>query len=309
MAITLIKQTASPNMGIMITVSLVVHLFLFLHIKEIYRLKQDFKKPEPPIKIEVMLQEISKPALIATAPLAVIPSPLVETPPPPLEKPPVEVPPPVVESTPVIPPPPITEDARISQPVIPIPEPVKEKKEKIKVVKKKVIVEQKKKPLKKIQEIKKRVEPIAKVPPMPTPVPLPHSSSPTTTTTQNRVSQKSAAQPVVKATALVKAPIASQSDKLLAKAYFNSMRLMIEKNKRYPQMARRRNQEGSVRVRFIIDSNGNVNSLEIVKACDYESLNKAALEAVRRSAPFAKPPASISRDALKLELTINFKLI
>ncbi|MBF0389077.1 MAG: energy transducer TonB [Desulfamplus sp.] len=297
MEITLEKQAGSPSMGIMITVSLVVHLFLFLHIEEIYRLKRDFKKPEPPIKIEVMLQEIPKPAPIAPAPL-------------------VAVPPPVVEPIPVIPPPPITEDSRISQPVIPIPEPVKEKKKEIikKVIKTKVVVEEKKKTVKKIQQIEKRVEQIAKIPPMPASVPLPHSASPTTTTTQNgvaqnRVSQKSVAQPVIKASTLVKAPIVSQSDKLLAKAYFNSMRLMIEKNKRYPQMARRRNQEGSVRVRFLIDSNGNVNSLEIVKGCSYESLNNAALEAVRKASPFTKPPASISKDALKLELTINFKLI
>ncbi|MBF0211600.1 MAG: hypothetical protein HQK68_12030, partial [Desulfamplus sp.] len=226
MAITLEKQAGSPSMGIMITVSLVVHLFLFLHIDEIYRLKRDFKKPEPPIKIEVMLQEIPKPAPIApTSPLAAVPPPVVETPSP------------VVEPIPVIPPPPITEDSRISQPVIPIPEPVKEKKKEIikKVIKTKVVVEEKKKPVKKIQKIEKRVEQIPKVPPMPASVPLPHSASPTTTTTQNgvaqnRVSQKSVAQPVIKASTLVKAPIVSQSDKLLAKAYFNSMRLMIEKN-------------------------------------------------------------------------------
>ncbi|MBF0229392.1 MAG: energy transducer TonB [Desulfamplus sp.] len=295
MAITLEKQTASPNMVIMITVSFVVHLFIFLHIEDIYRLKQDFKKSEPTIKIEVMLQEIPKPAPIATAPLAVIPPPVVENPPSVESLPPVENPPIVAEIIPVIiPPPPITEDARISQPVIPIPESaVKEKKKELikKIVKKKEIVKNQIKPLQRIQEPKIIREPSPEVSVLKQAPPL------------RNLPQISVPQP------LFKPPSASQSDKLLAKAYFNSMRLMIEKNKRYPQMARRRNQEGSVRVRFIIDSNGNVNSLEIVKTCDYESLNKAALEAVRRAAPFAKPPASISRDALKLELTINFKLI
>ena len=270
MAITLEKQTASPNMVIMITVSLVVHLFIFLHIEEIYRLKQHFKKPELPIKIEVMLQEIPKSAPIASAPLAA-----------------------VLEPIPVIPPPPITEDSRISQPIIPMPELVKEKKKEIirKIVKKKEIVKDQIKPLQRIQEPKIIRESSPEVSALKQAPPL------------RNLPQISVPQP------LLKPPSTSQSDKLLAKAYFNSMRLMIEKNKRYPQMARRRNQEGSVRVRFVIDKNGNVNSLEIVKGVDYESLNKAALEAVRRAAPFAKPPASISRDALKLELTINFTLI
>lgn len=192
--------------------------------------------------------------------------------------------------------------APASEPItipVPIPEPIKEeikkkipntppvipikKIERVEPIKKKVIIK-KKKPIK----IKERPEPVNKavekplieqkvVLPIQTDKPVMSSSSVKIAVSGVKNSTSARLNPQ---------PSSSQSDEISAKVYFNAMRLMIEKNKRYPQMARRRNQEGSVRVRFLIDNNGNINSLEIVKA-EYESLNKAALEAVRRSAPFA----------------------
>lgn len=285
MALTLEQQKNRPNMGVMITISLVVHIFIFMQISELHRLKPEFEKPEPPIKIEVTLKEIPKPL-------------------------------PVAEATPAVVTPPITEDSRIIQPAPPIPEPVKipepvvkkvapveePPKKRVKPVKKKVIVEQKKKPPKPevVREVVEEPAVTAKPAVVEQQVAAPMQIIPINATPSAEAAPQRRVLPSAQP---------SQSDEISAKAYFNAMRLMIEKNKRYPQMARRRNQEGSVRVRFLIDKSGNVNSLEIVKKSDYASLDQAALEAVRRAAPFSKPPASISREALKLELTINFKLI
>jgi len=269
----------------MITISLVVHIFIFMQISELHRLKPHFEKPEPPLKIEVTLKEIPKPPPMAEADHA------------------APVAPPVPEELKIPQPePPLPEPVKIAEPVVKKVEPVNKPIKKVKPVRKKVIVEQKKKPTK--PEVVREVveEPVV--------------------TADKAVVEEQIAAPMqttaIDSTALVKAapqkralPSSqpSQSDEISAKAYFNAMRLMIEKNKHYPQMARRRNQEGSVRVRFLIDKSGNVNSLEIIKKSHYASLDQAALEAVRRAAPFSKPPASISRNALKLELTINFKLV
>lgn len=303
MAIALEREKKINVMGIMVTFSLIVHLFVFTHISEIYKLKPDFKKKDEPIKIEVILQEIPKPAPIKIPPHS---APVINKPVEPVKPQPVKIPPPIPE--------PIKEVKIEEKPKI---LPVKERK-KAEPARKKVVVEKRKKPVEKIEKLKE----------MPAIV---NKSVEKPITTQTKVvvpalnalpvqAVKSTLSPSpVKALPTVKTPpasaqtnphpLSSKSDEISAKAYFNTMRLMIEKNKRYPQMARRRNQEGSVRIRFLIDNNGNVNALEIVKKAEYESLNKAALEAVRRAAPFAKPPASVAKSALKLELTINFKLI
>lgn len=280
MALTLEQQKSRPNMGIMIAFSIVVHIFIFIHISELNRLKPEFEKPEPPIKIEVTLKEIPKPL------------------------PPAPATPPVKEELKITPPaPPIPEPVKIPEPVVKKVEPVKEPpKKRVKPVKKKIIVEQKKKPPKPevVREVVEEPAATAKPAVVEQQVAAPMQITPINATPSAEAAPQRRVLPSAQP---------SQSDEISAKAYFNAMRLMIEKNKRYPQMARRRNQEGSVRVRFLIDKSGNVNSLEIVKKSDYASLDQAALEAVRRAAPFSKPPASISREALKLELTINFKLI
>jgi len=286
---TLEQRTKMPNMGLMLTISLVVHIFIFMHISELHRFKPEFEKPEPPIKIEVTLKEIPKPLPMAepdhAAPVA----------------------PPVTEDLKIPqipqPEPPLPEPVKIAEPVVKKIEPVKETpKKRVKPVRKKVIVEQKKKPPKPevVREVVEEPAVTAKPTVVEQRVAAPMQITPINATPSAEAAPQRRVLPSAQP---------SQSDEISAKAYFNAMRLMIEKNKRYPQMARRRNQEGSVRVRFLIDKSGNVNLLEIVKKSDYASLDQAALEAVRRAAPFSKPPASISREALKLELTINFKLI
>lgn len=98
------------------------------------------------------------------------------------------------------------------------------------------------------------------------------------------------------------------SDYITSKEYFDMMRIKIEGNKLYPENARHLHQEGKVRVYFVIDQHGEVVSLKIIKGCRYKALNRAALKAVKKSAPFPKPPSSIFKGDLKLELTIHFEL-
>ncbi|MBF0232461.1 MAG: energy transducer TonB [Desulfamplus sp.] len=315
MITTLGKDKNYPVMGIMITLSLIAHLFLFLHISERFRLTSQFEKEPPPIKIEIILKEISKSPRIEKNTMGKSAY--------------------VAQEKPVVP---IAEDTRTSQTSLPISEPVK----KIKPFKKNEPAkgpELTKKPAREIQEpssvlgietpirekIIKKNKKTANRPPKQKKVPEVITKPKAITEPAEASKPAEVSKPAEASLARVALPTnsslqknvpplpknssVSQSEEISAKQYFNAIRQMIEKNRRYPQMARRRNQEGSVRVRFLIDSNGNVNSLEIVKRSDYESLNQAALEAVKRAAPFSKPPAYIDESALKLELTINFKLI
>lgn len=289
MIVTLERRKRHPVMGIMLTVSLVVHLFVFIHLTELYRKKSDFKRPKPPVTIEVTMQALPKMAPKKT----VMPSPVTAPPSPRIEEP------------------------RITQPVkpapLPEPAPVIPEPAKTPPVPKKVVKEKKKAPVKKtppkikpvkLREVSEKTTQVA----LPSPPNQKMVEQVQSTISPNAVSStKPLSYP--KVTSSAQAASQSQLDEISSKAYFNAMRLKIEKNKHYPSISRRRHQQGSVRVRFIIDNEGNVGALEIVGESEYESLNRAAIDAVIRSAPFAKPPKSVAKGSLKLELTIQFKLI
>ena len=90
--------------------------------------------------------------------------------------------------------------------------------------------------------------------------------------------------------------------------YFSMVRMKIESRKRYPFSARRSQQQGKVVVRFTILPDGSIQGLELARACPHQSLNEAALKAVRSASPFAKPPAKLFNGPVMVEIAIVFEL-
>jgi periplasmic protein TonB len=70
----------------------------------------------------------------------------------------------------------------------------------------------------------------------------------------------------------------------------------LERLKRYPPGARRRNEEGIAHVRFVIDDRGNVRSAQLVRSSGYAELDAAVLALVRRASPVPAPPPGTPRD-------------
>jgi protein TonB len=78
-------------------------------------------------------------------------------------------------------------------------------------------------------------------------------------------------------------------DPALSKRYQRKVRSLIEQMKNYPISARRREQEGTIVVRFSINRQGIITAgPELDKPSRYTALNNAALKAVTAAAPF--PP-------------------
>lgn len=77
----------------------------------------------------------------------------------------------------------------------------------------------------------------------------------------------------------------------------------IERNKRYPPLARRNGIEGMVKVKFSIDQNGALLGLAIERGSGFELLDQEALSMVRRASPFPPPEKNF-----ELSLTIVFRL-
>lgn len=92
------------------------------------------------------------------------------------------------------------------------------------------------------------------------------------------------------------------------KGYLEMVRLRIESHKRYPDIARIRQREGRVTIRFIITPEGHIMTPKVVKTSRYKVLDIAALKAVKDAAPFPKPPSRFFKGEIPLELTVVFEL-
>ena len=78
------------------------------------------------------------------------------------------------------------------------------------------------------------------------------------------------------------------SDPKAASNYRHYVLSRISSRKVYPVSSRANGETGRVKLNVIIDTSGNLVKAEIIKPCEYEALNEAALNAVRKSAPFKK---------------------
>jgi protein TonB len=82
----------------------------------------------------------------------------------------------------------------------------------------------------------------------------------------------------------------------------------IERAKHYPNRARRRNQEGTVMVAFIIDLRGVISDIHILESSGHRTLDKAATDAILRIGQFKPIPESIGLSKMEFRVPINYEL-
>jgi protein TonB len=85
------------------------------------------------------------------------------------------------------------------------------------------------------------------------------------------------------------------------------LRGMVENNREYPAMARQLGLQGTVMVRVSIRGDGSLAAVSVEGSSGHKALDKAALSAVRRSAPF-KAPAGFGLGQVTVEIPIVYRL-
>ena len=202
-----------------------------------------------------------------------------------VEAAPVELPPAamLLELAPlptVAPPPPPAPAAVIEPP--PRPEPVIAPKPKLAL----------EKPKPKAKTVAKQVKP-APTPPTQTAKPV-EQSAPTV----------AAAPAAPNAAAATQQPISNAPS--AAKVSWQSQLLgHLARYKRYPDEARRRGIEGTSQVRFSLDGQGKVLSVELAKSSGNTALDRATQAMIRRASPVPKPPAELLSNG-QLEIVAPF---
>jgi protein TonB len=161
-------------------------------------------------------------------------------------------------------------------------------------------------------------EPPLEAPPAPNPD-VAIQPSPKQVETEARAPQEErplmvAAAPKVVAEQLGETPAAPRQgalnpyDSTAARTWQARIVALIERNKRYPAVARSRGQAGMARVVFTIDRQGRLLDSHVTNSSGVAVLDEEALALLRRSEPFPAAPSELKDDRVTFNLPLNFGL-
>ena len=97
-------------------------------------------------------------------------------------------------------------------------------------------------------------------------------------------------------------------DRGALKSYIGQVQRIIEGAKKYPEASRRAGREGKVKVQFTIFRDGKVGNIKLLSKTPYPNLNREAMEAVKRAAPFSGLPDAYGEKSVSLILPFRFEL-
>jgi len=121
----------------------------------------------------------------------------------------------------------------------------------------------------------------------------------------------SAAQVPASAVDSLPAPVDTadvQEEFTTAKEYFDMLNMRIHSAKQYPESARSRHIQGQVRVKFVLMADGTLGDVKIVKTSRHKNLDDAAVAAIKKAAPFPKPPSFLFETPVTMQINILFEL-
>jgi periplasmic protein TonB len=81
---------------------------------------------------------------------------------------------------------------------------------------------------------------------------------------------------------------------------------LVERNKRYPEAARSRHEQGITQVRFMLDREGRVSDAQVTQSSGSSALDNEAIALLQRAQPFPAPPAAFAGQSVAVKLPIRF---
>lgn len=146
-------------------------------------------------------------------------------------------------------------------------------------------------------------------PPLPAAVPLLTPAAPAATGAPAPTAPSPPAQPAARATAPESRAVPSASVASDARPKWEGLLLAaLNRAKRYPRDALRKGQEGTVRIRFLVDRRGRVHAVRLVDSSGFTALDVEALSLPARAQPLPRPPAELRGNRVELTVPIEFFL-
>jgi len=109
-------------------------------------------------------------------------------------------------------------------------------------------------------------------------------------------------------TKVVEKLIPVETLKAIENKYLQKIQELIEKNKKYPKIAKRLNQSGEIYLNFTIYKNGQIANIKIIKSSNFRRLNKAAIEIMSEIEKFDPIPDELDKDIWNITVPIVYKI-
>ena len=90
----------------------------------------------------------------------------------------------------------------------------------------------------------------------------------------------------------------------LKRSYESQLLAWLERHKKYPNIARRRSQQGTVVLEFTINAEGKLLSHKIIQASAHPALNSAVVKMIRLASPMPSIPEELRENRMKFTYTI-----
>lgn len=90
--------------------------------------------------------------------------------------------------------------------------------------------------------------------------------------------------------------------------YLATLQAWLEKHKVYPKRAKRRREEGTAMLYFVMDRKGNVINAELRESSGSKTLDKEVMRMIDRAQPLPKMPAAMTSAQLELVVPVQFYL-
>ncbi len=91
-------------------------------------------------------------------------------------------------------------------------------------------------------------------------------------------------------------------------SYLGSIILLINREKTYPLIARRKGQQGKVVLELTINRAGGLQSVKLSEPSPFEELNQAAIDIVRSINRYPPLPADFLPQELRLKIPVEYRL-
>lgn len=102
-------------------------------------------------------------------------------------------------------------------------------------------------------------------------------------------------------------PISNEIESIEA-LYLSQLRAKIEKNKVYPNSAKRLNQKGKVYVTFTLSKDGQITNIKISKSSDFDKLDEAALKILVDIKEIEAIPKELNKSSWEITVPIVYQI-
>ena len=90
--------------------------------------------------------------------------------------------------------------------------------------------------------------------------------------------------------------------------YSYLIRMKIASAKIYPELARKKNQQGKATLSLKLGKDGNILNVSVGNSSGYKILDQAAIDAIKDAAPYPIIPDKLNKKYVLLKLPISFVL-